>query len=60
MKKLLIIIPIILVIIILVAVGVITNNNLKYEIEEVSEYNYFKLYQNQKYGVIDKKRKYNY
>lgn len=54
MKKLFIIIPLLLIIVVFIVIGIITNNNLKYEIEEVSEYNYFKLYKDGKYGVIDK------
>lgn len=53
MKKIFIVIAIILLIV-LITIIVKVNKNLKYEIEEVSEYNYFRLYQNQKYGVIDK------
>lgn len=57
MKKLFIIIPIIILLAVIITITVIVNNNMKYEIEEVSEYNYFRLYQNQKYGVIDRNGK---
>ena len=53
MKKIFIVIAIV-VLIVLVAVIFMINKNLKYEIEEVTNYNYFRLYKNQKYGVIDK------
>ena len=56
MKKIFIVIAIV-VLIALITVMFIANQNLKYEIEEVSEYNYFRLYQNQKYGVIDRNGK---
>lgn len=54
----------ILVLIILIAIigGLITfflinskNNELDYKIEQVTSFDYFKLYINEKYGVIDKK-----
>ena len=54
MKKILIVVPIVIILVAIVLVGVMANNKLKYEIEDVSEYNYFKLYQSEKYGVIDK------
>ena len=57
MKKKLLIITLI-VAAIAVAVGVylfITLNDNSYEIEEVTSFNYLKLYDNQKYGVIDAK-----
>lgn len=54
MKKLLIIVPVVIIVVAIVLVGIMTSNKLKYEIEDVAEYNYFKLYQNEKYGVIDK------
>lgn len=54
MKKLLFIVPIVIIVVAIVLIGIMTNNKLKYEIEDVVDYNYFKLYQNEKYGVIDK------
>ena len=54
MKKLFVIIPVVIILAVIIIISVIANNNLKYEIEEVGQYNYFKLYKNQKYGVIDK------
>lgn len=54
MKKLFIVVPVVIILVVLVMIGVMANNKIKYEIEEVTEYNYFKLYQNEKYGVIDK------
>ncbi len=54
-----IIIAIIIAIIIIVSViGVIAYKNINdksYELEKVEKYSYFKLYKNQKYGVIDEK-----
>lgn len=54
MKKLFVVVPIVIIVAVLILMGVVADNKIKYEIEEVSEYNYFKLYQNGKYGVIDK------
>ena len=51
-----IIIGIVAVIIIAISIMAIINEvQLHYKVEEISEYNYFTLEQNQKYGVIDKK-----
>lgn len=54
-----IIIAIIIIAIIIVAtIGVIVYKNINdksYELEKVQKYSYFKLYKNQKYGVIDEK-----
>lgn len=54
-----IIIPLIVVIVIIIAtVGSIVYkklNNTEYELEKIEKYSYFKLYQNEKYGVIDSK-----
>lgn len=58
MKKVKIIVPIIVVLIILIAIiiGIIINSNNKtYELEKIEKYSYFKLYKNEKYGVIDDK-----
>ena len=53
------IITIAIVLIIIVSVGIIifiqNLNDKNYEIEEVTNFSYFKLYENNKYGVIDKK-----
>ena len=50
-----IIIGIVSVIIIAISIMAIINEvQLHYKVEEISEYNYFTLEQNQKYGVIDK------
>lgn len=50
-----IIIGIVAVIIIAISIMAIMNEvQLHYKVEEISEYNYFTLEQNQKYGVIDK------
>ena len=54
MKKLFVIVPIVIILVVLGLMSIVVNNKVKYEIENVSEYNYFKLYQNKKYGVIDK------
>ena len=54
MKKIFVVSIILIVLAVLTTIVIKANNNLKYEIEEVSEYNYFKLYKGQKYGVIDK------
>ena len=49
-------ISIILIIIAMIVIGkIIKSNNEEYEVQEVKEYNYFVLKQNNQYGVIDKK-----
>ena len=54
-NKLYIIIPIIaLIAIIVVAIMFVAQNNIDYEIEQVGEYKYLKLYENGKYGIIDR------
>ena len=51
-----IIIAIITIIVAISAIIVNKNANVKqYKIEKIDKYNYFKLYQNQKYGVIDER-----
>lgn len=58
MKNVKIIAPIIVIVIILISIviGVIINSNNKtYELEKIEKYSYFKLYKNEKYGVIDDK-----
>ena len=51
-----IIIAILAIVIVTIAIISIRNEMLlHYKIEEISEYNYFVLEQNKKYGVIDKK-----
>ena len=45
---------IILVIAVIVAIGVYTQSKRNYEIEEVKQYQYFKIYEAGKYGVINK------
>lgn len=53
-KVLLVILPIIFIISsILILVFLFCNKNNSYEIEEVTNFSYFKLYENEKYGVID-------
>ncbi len=58
-KKVKIIVPIIIILIILISIiigaVIINSNNKTYELEKVEKYSYFKLYQNDKYGVIDDK-----
>lgn len=54
-NKLYIIIAIILLIAIIAGIVIfVTDNNLDYEIEQVGEYKYLKLYENGKYGIIDR------
>lgn len=56
-KKSIIVLPIIVIAIIIVA-GFISfriYTDKSYEIEEVTQFSYFKLYENEKYGVIDAK-----
>lgn len=56
--KNIIIASVILILIISAIVGIIIYNKLtdkSYELENVEKYSYFKLYQNNKYGVIDDK-----
>lgn len=54
-----IIIALIVAIIIIVSIiGIIVYkniNDISYELEKIEKYSYFKLYQNQKYGVIDER-----
>lgn len=55
-KKIKIIIPIItlfILITIFIIFFLIKQNNKNYEIEEITQFSYFKLYENEKYGVID-------
>ena len=58
-KKENIIIPIIIILILLIAffiyIIVEKANSKDYSIEEITNFSYFKLYENQKYGVIDSK-----
>ena len=50
-----IIISVLTIIVLAIGIMAIVNElNLHYKIEEISEYNYFILEQNGKYGVIDK------
>lgn len=56
-KKIIVAVIIIILIIICVASIVILNEKRNYEIEEIKEYNYFLLYENNKMGVIDKQGK---
>ncbi len=54
-----IIIPIIVLIVLLIICAILfllNKNDKSYEIEVVTEFSYFKLYENEKYGVIDTKR----
>ena len=47
---------IVVVLIIIIALVIKSNmNNNKYELEKIEKYSYFKLYKNEKYGVIDEK-----
>lgn len=59
MKNVKIIAPIIVVLIILTSIIIgaiiINSNNKTYELEKIDKYSYFKLYKNEKYGVIDDK-----
>lgn len=58
-KKGFIIIPIIIIVL---AIAVFTfweiYTDKTYKLEEITQFSYFKLYENEKYGVIDNKRKY--
>lgn len=59
MKKKYVVGIILLVLIIIIAVSFVIYNSVigngrKYEIEQVKEFNYFALKQNNQYGVIDK------
>lgn len=53
-KSLLVVTGIILIILLIVGISIYVSNMHNYEIEQISEYKYFKIYQNGKYGVIDK------
>lgn len=55
-KKFLLIFLIILVAVIAVVIAImlLKEKSYEYNVEEVTEFSYFTLYQNQKYGVIDK------
>ncbi len=50
---------IIIAIVVSVSVYLIRKNARQYEIEEVSQYNYFVLIQDDLSGVMDRERKYN-
>ena len=54
-KKIAIILIAIIFIIAVVATAIIIMNlkDKEYELEKIEKYSYFKLYQNEKYGVID-------
>lgn len=55
-----IILAVVLLILILSGVAItiyVINSDISYEIEEVSQFNYFKLYENKKYGIIDRSGK---
>lgn len=57
-NKMVIILPLITLIIIIAIAGIILwkiKENKSYEIEGITEFSYFKLYENEKYGVIDAK-----
>lgn len=56
-KKIVLILLVILILIgIMICVLIVNaNNGISYEIENVTDYSYFKLYENEKYGVIDAK-----
>lgn len=55
-----IIVPIITLIILslICVLFFVLKQNKSYEIEVITRFSYFKLYENEKYGVIDNKRKY--
>lgn len=59
-KKRYIIVPIIILSIIII-VGFVfwqKQNDKSYKLETITQFSYFKLYENEKYGVIDSMRKY--
>ena len=59
-KKVLLILIFVIVIGIIAAIGgiiFIKNSDKSYKLEEVTSFDYFKLYENNKYGVIDKNGK---
>lgn len=58
MKRSIIVLPIIAVIIVASFIFYKVYTDKSYEIEEITQFSYFKLYENEKYGVIDSKRKY--
>lgn len=53
-NKLYFIIAILLIAIVISFIVFITQTNIDYELEEVGEYQYLKLYENGKYGIIDR------
>lgn len=55
-KRITISITALIVLIISVIIFLVMQNDKNYEIEVVTEFSYFKLYENEKYGVIDTKR----
>lgn len=58
MKKVKIIVTAITLVIIVIILGIVINNNSannNYKLEKIDKYSYFKLYKNEKYGVIDSK-----
>ena len=57
-KTIILLVFALLIVVIGVIVGIVINNNsinLEYTIEQVTSYKFFKLYVNEKYGVIDTK-----
>lgn len=53
-----IVVSILLVLAIGITIFLIKQNDKNYELENVTQFLYFKLYKDDKYGVIDAKRKY--
>lgn len=56
-KWILVAIVCILLLAIIIGIMIIHDQDVSYTIEEIGEYQYFKLYENGKYGVIDKEGK---
>lgn len=55
-RKIWIIVPILLILATIITIFLIKQNDKNYEIETITQFSYFKLYENEKYGVIDAKR----
>ena len=56
MKKIIVLIIALIItfIVVFTAMKITNGKNYEYEIEDVVNFSYFKLYENEKYGVIDK------
>lgn len=59
-RRMLVLLLIILIVFIIYITILFINSDNKIELTQIAQYNYFIMYENEKYGVIDKTRKCNY